>query len=189
MLDLVQANRWNAIKATGDKEFQRRVWIEAQARGMQVFLRSNKLLQRAYQPGPDDFKIVVKLKEARGVGKRIEPAPPPRATVRRGESADAEAAGVRSKADAQPSRRHETVRERRERYRTVIAALDGYLATRGVAENVRESIRNLTRLGLIERDAAGRPVRAAVVDPSVPGRTAGTPQRPHEPDREQSMGR
>ena len=188
MLDLAQANRWNAIKATGDKDFQRRVWIEAEARGMDVSLHSDRLLQRAYQPSPDDFKIVAKLKEARSLGTRIEEAPAKRAAVAPAVGALAGASDARTETDSQ-SRKRETLKERHERYRTVIAAVDGYLATRGIAENVRESIRNLARLGLIERDAAGRPVRAMVVDPSALGRAAQSPQRPREAGRERSIDR
>lgn len=182
MLDLAQANRWNTIKVTGDKEFQRRVWIEARARGMEATLHSDKLLQRAYQPSADDFKIVAKLKEARGQGNRIEPTPAPRAGV-----TPREAAGAGS--DVTPRRRRETPQERHERYRTAIAAVDSYLATKGVAAHVREAIRDLARLELIEREAAGRAPRAMVVDPSVPGRTAPAPQPAREPDREPSIGR
>ena len=189
MLDLAQANRWNAIKVTGDKEFQRRVWIEAQARGMQASLHSNRLLQRAYQPTPDDLKIVAKLKEARGLGNRIEPAQLDRAAFAAREAAGAAAADRRFDADMQPRRRRETAQERHERYRTAIAAVDAYLATKGVAANVREAIRNLAQLELIERDAAGRPVRAAVADPPVPGRAKPSPERPHEASREHQVER
>jgi hypothetical protein len=107
MLDLAQANRWNTIKVTGDKEFQRRVWIEARARGMEATLHSNKLFQRAYQPGPDDFKIVAKLKEARGLGNQIEASQPVR-----GQAAAAESADGRTHADAPPRPRRETARQR-----------------------------------------------------------------------------
>jgi hypothetical protein len=182
MLDLAQANRWNTIKVTGDKEFQRRVWIEAKARGMEAALHSNRLLQRAYQPSTDDFKIVAKLKEARGLGNRIEATQAPRAGV-----TPREAAGAGS--DVGPRRRRETPQERHERYRTAIAAVDSYLATKGVAAHVREAIRDLARLELMEREAAGRAPRAMVVDPSVPGRTPSAPQPAREPDREPSIGR
>jgi Large polyvalent protein-associated domain 7 len=189
MLDLAQANRWNAIKVTGDKEFQRRVWIEARARGMEATLHSNKLLQRAYQPCPDDFKIVAKLKEARGLGNRIEPTQTLRAGTTPREAPGAGLADGCPGTDAPSRPRRETARQRHERYRTAIAAVDGYLATKGVAENVREAIRNLAQLELIARDAAGRPPRAAVVDPSVPSRVTPAPERSLEVDREPAMGR
>ena len=189
MLDLAQANRWNAIKVTGDKEFQRRVWIEAQARGMAVTLHSNKLFQRAYQPCPDDFKIVAKLKEARGLGNQIEASQPLRGQAAPQPAAGAASADGRAQADAPSRPKRETARQREERYRTAIAAVDGYLATKGVAENVREAIRNLAKLELIERDAAGRPARASVVDLEVPARATPAPERSREVDREPTMTR
>ena len=182
MLDLAQANRWSTIKVTGDKEFQRRVWIEAKARGMEATLHSNKLLQRAYQPSSDDLKIVAKLKEARGLGNRIEPTPAPRAGA-----TPREATG--NGAEPQSRRGRETPQEQNERHRTAIAAVDSYLATKGVAAHVRELIRNLARLELMEREAAGRAPRAMVVDPSAPGRTPPAPQPPREAGREPSIGR
>jgi hypothetical protein len=188
MLDLAQANRWNTIKVTGDKEFQRRVWIEARARGMEATLHSNGLFQRAYQPGPDDFKIVAKLKEARGLGNHIEASQPLRASTAPQPAAGAASADGRAQADAPSRPRRETARQREERYRTAIAAVDGYLATKGVAENVREAIRNLAKLKLVERDVTGRPVRASVVD-LEPARESPAPERSREVDREPTMGR
>ena len=189
MLDLAQANRWNSIKVTGDREFQRRVWIEARARGMDVTLHSNRLLQRAYQPAPDDHKIVAKLKEARGVGDRIEPDPPLRSAAAVWAAAVSEKTDHQTGADGQSRRRRETPQQRHERYRTAIAAVDAYLASKGVSANLREAIRNLAHLELIERDAAGRPARAAVRDNSAPDRATAAPQPPREAGRAPSMER
>ena len=191
ILDLAQVNQWRAIKATGDKEFQRRVWIEATARGMEVTLQSGKLLQRSYQPCPDDFRIAAKLKDARSLANRIEPSHPRPAGVSRRTSGSV-LADLGARTDAKLREAGESEEVRRERYRTAIAAVDAYLATKGVAANVREAIRNLAHLELIKRDAAARPVRAVVVDPSAPGRTPEAPpeeRQMREAEREQSMGR
>jgi len=95
MLDLAQSNRWSSIKVTGDRDFQRRVWIEATARGMQTQLRSGALLERPYQPTPEDHRIVANLRRERGVGNQIESEP----VVRPGAREPA-AAAARSEASA-----------------------------------------------------------------------------------------
>jgi hypothetical protein len=91
MLDLAETRGWNAITATGNKEFQRQVWIEANARGMQVALRSDRLMQGAYRPTKQDLETVAKLREARGLPNRIErdPSPSQAAAPARGTSEDA----------------------------------------------------------------------------------------------------
>jgi hypothetical protein len=189
MLDLAQANCWNAIKVTGDKEFQRRVWVEARARGMDVTLHSNRLLQRAYQPSADDFKIVAKLKEARGLGDRIERAEPARTAAGVWEAALSGKSETRAGSAGESRRSRETPQQRGERYRTAIGAIDAYLESKGVSADLREAIRNLAHLELVERDAAGRLVRAHVVDRPAPGRAAPPPRPPRETDREPSPGR
>jgi hypothetical protein len=156
---------------------------------MEATLHSNRLFQRAYQPGPDDFKIVAKLKEARGLGNQIEASQPLRGQAAPQPAAGAASAEGRTHADAPSRPRRETARQREERYRTAIAAVDGYLATKGVAENVREAIRSLAKLELIERDATGRPVRASVVDLEVPARESPAPELARKVEREPTMTR
>lgn len=182
ILDLAQINRWSAIKVRGDKEFQRRVWIEAQARAMEVTLRSNRLFQRAYQPSAEDLRIVAKLRDARGLGERSESLYERAAAVlRRGSGLTSPDLGTRT--DAKLRAAGETEEKRDERYRTAIATVDAYLATKGVAGNVREAIRSLAQLELAKRDAAGRPVQVMMVDPEAPARTAHAPQPKRERER------
>jgi len=188
ILDLAQVNRWNAIKATGDKEFQRRVWIEAQARGMEVTLHSKRLLQRAYQPSVDDRRIAAKLMDARGLANRIEPLYE-RAEAALRHASELASPDIGTRTDAKLRAAGETDEKRQERYRTAIATVDAYLATKGVAANVREAIRNLAHLELVKRDAAGRAVRAMTVDPSAPAHKTPAPQQSREREREQSIPR
>jgi hypothetical protein len=189
MLDLAQANRWNAIKVTGDREFQRRVWIEAKARGMEATLHSSRLLQRPYQPSADDLKIVARLKEARGVGNRIEPERPLRAEAGARQGSGLASANVRPEAHASSRRKGESAEEREQRHRTAIAAVDAYLATKGISADVRAAIRDLAQQELIDRDAAGRSRRANVVDPTVPGRAAVAPEPSPTVGREPALSR
>src|SRR5258708_18799974 len=57
MLDLAQANRWNAIKVTGDKEFQRRGGVQAPAPALGGAPYTHHPLPPPPPPSPRHFYI------------------------------------------------------------------------------------------------------------------------------------
>jgi hypothetical protein len=176
MLDLAQAERWNSIRVTGDKDFQRRVWIEATARGMEAFLRSDRLMKAAYQPTPEDFKIVVGLKRERGLGPQIEPAEAARAGAPVAQPAGA-ARGQEPQRDA--ARAQGASREALEKAADAAAREAGEATAAATAAERKAPASGAARDAAEQADDAQRASGQAQMD-----RTAAQPGRIAQPTRD-----
>jgi Asp-tRNA(Asn)/Glu-tRNA(Gln) amidotransferase A subunit family amidase len=78
------------------------------------------------------------------------------------------------------------------RHSSALAALDSFLAMRGLSEAARAEFRELARKELEVRAVAGRSVRAVVVDSGAPRRMAPVtplPEQTQEREREATMTR
>jgi hypothetical protein len=64
MVDVAEARNWRALRASGNEDFKRLVWLEASVRGVKTL---------GYEPNPGDLEVLKKEREARLIN-RIEPA-------------------------------------------------------------------------------------------------------------------
>ncbi len=142
MVDVAQARNWKALRVAGNEEFKRLVWLEANTRGVKTL---------GYDPTPTDLDLLKREREARLVN-RIEPE--------RTLASDTTATGSAPKAKA--SERGAGGRK------TVLAAIEAVLVTKGVPERQREAVMAAAAEKLEQRIRAGQAPKVKVYDPAAP---------------------
>lgn len=148
MVDVAQARNWRALRVSGNEDFKRLVWLEANARGVKTL---------GYEPGPADLDLLKREREARLVN-RIEPE---RAAA--GQSlAAGSAATPTSSSTSKSSQRGGAGRK------TVLAAIEAVLVAKGVSQAKRDAVMAAAAEKLEQRIRAGQAPKVKVYDPAAP---------------------
>jgi hypothetical protein len=142
MVDVAQARNWKALRVAGNEEFKRLVWLEANTRGVKTL---------GYDPSQTDLELLKHDREARLVN-RIEPE--------RTIASDTAATTTNTKAKA--SERGAGGRK------TVLAAIESVLISKGVPERQREAVMVAAAEKLEQRIRAGQTPKVKIYDPAVP---------------------
>jgi hypothetical protein len=144
MVDVAQARNWKALRISGNEDFKRLVWLEANMRGVRTL---------GYEPTQTDRDLLQREREARLVN-RIEPE--------RTAASDTAETGTTPKAKA--SERGAGGRK------TVLAAIEAVLVAKGVPEQKREAVMVAAAEKLEQRIRTGQAPKVKVYDPSDPSR-------------------
>jgi hypothetical protein len=161
MVDVAQARNWKALRVSGNEDFKRLVWLEANARGVKTL---------GYEPLQADLDLLKREREARLVN-RIEPE--------RTVASDTTATGSALK--AKDSERGAGGRK------TVLAAIEAVLVAKGVPERQREAVMVAAAEKLEQRIRAGQAPKVKVYDPAAPSqRPAVTPTLDKQRTRERA---
>lgn len=140
MIDVAELRGYGDLRVSGDRPFEREVWLEASLRGMKV---------EGYVPTPVDFEKLQVERAARG----------------RGHVAPMQAIGPAGTArDAARSSTHGG-RARK----SVMAAIDAVLLARHVPDNHRAAVLDAAERQLAQRVREGKALpKVRVYDPSAP---------------------
>jgi hypothetical protein len=160
MVDVAQARNWKALRVAGNEEFKRLVWLEANTRGVKTL---------GYEPSQTDLELLKHDREARLVN-RIEPE--------RTIASDGAATTTTTKAKA--SERGAGGRK------TVLAAIEAVLVSKGVPERQREAVMVAAAEKLEQRIRAGQTPKVKIYDPAVPSQrpvVIPTPEKQRTRDR------
>jgi len=142
MVDVAQARNWKALRISGNEDFKRLVWLEANMRGVRTL---------GYEPTQTDRDLLQREREARLVN-RIEPE--------RALASDTAETGSTPKAKA--SERGAGGRK------TVLAAIEAVLVAKGVPEQKREAVMVAAAEKLEQRVRAGQAPKVKVYDAAAP---------------------
>jgi hypothetical protein len=161
MVDVAQARNWKALRVSGNEDFKRLIWLEANARGVKTL---------GYEPMQADLDLLKRERETRLVN-RIEPI--------RTVASDPTATGSAPK--AKTSERGAGGRK------TVLAAIEAVLIAKGVPEWQREAVMVAAAEKLEQRIRAGQAPKVKVYDPAAPSqRPAATPTLDKQRNRERA---
>ena len=139
MVDVAETRNWRALRVSGNEDFKRMVWLEASVRGVRTL---------GYEPNPADLEVRKKEHEARLVN-RIEPTRDdgPGAATAPVEKASARGGGAR---------------------KTVLAAIEAVLISKGVPEKQREAVLAAATEKLAQRIRNGQAPKVKVYDKAAP---------------------
>lgn len=160
MVDVAQARNWKALRVSGNEDFKRLVWLEANTRGVKTL---------GYEPTQTDLELLKREREARLVN-RIEPE--------RTVTPDATVAGSAPKAKA--SERGAGGRK------AVLAAIEAVLLAKGVPGPRRDAVMAAAAEKLEQRIRAGQTPKVKVYDQAAPSQR---PTSPTIPDRQHTRDR
>lgn len=153
MVDVAQARNWKGLRASGNEDFRRLVWLEASVRGVKAI---------GYEPNPADLDVLRREQQVRQTN-RITPTKEQGATgaVPSGEKATARGGGGR---------------------KAVVAAIEAVLVAKGVPEAKRDAVLAAATEQLAQRTRQGQTPKVKVYDKTAqPQRTTLLPTT--EPNR------
>ncbi len=160
MVDVAQARNWKALRVSGNEDFKRLVWLEANTRGVKTL---------GYEPTQTDLELLKREREARLVN-RIEP--------------ERTVTGVADDGSASPKAK---ASERGAGGRkTVLAAIEAVLVAKGVPERQRDAVMVAAAEKLEQRIRAGVGPKVKVYDQAAPSQR---PPITPTPDKQRTRDR
>lgn len=160
MVDVAQARNWKALRVSGNEDFKRLVWLEANARAVKTL---------GYEPSQADFELLKRERETRQVN-RIEPERTFTGNATIGDTAPKAKASERGAGGR----------------KTVLAAIEAVLVAKGVPERQREAVVVAAAEKLEQRIRAGQAPKVKVYDQSAPSQRptiVPTPEKQRTRDR------